>query len=92
MIIVNHKLRIRIVLDEQQVFPEDPGQGTPDLVEKLDATGRVIHTATFNCATSEGELDCGEYHLTDPEWDWLNAQADAVDKWWESRPAHLKSV
>lgn len=42
---------LKIVLDRSQVFPDDPGQGTPAMV--YSASGA---SATLWCAMSEGEL------------------------------------
>lgn len=66
--ILNGPSGVKIVLDSNQIFPDDPGQGTPALVVKGE------FTSTYNCASSEGELDCGAYRLTDAELDWLQSE------------------
>jgi hypothetical protein len=64
---------IRLELDHTQIFPDDPGNGTPALVIKGE------YTATFHCALNEGELDCGGYQLDDREMRWLEEQEILVD-------------
>ena len=66
---------LKIVLDSAQIFPADPGLGCPALVE----LGK--HSASFNCALNEGELDCGEVILTPTQIGWLNNKVDFVDNW-----------
>ena len=61
---------IRIVLDSRQVFPDDPGAGTPALVH----VGK--NTATYWCALDTKEVD---YHdLDNAQYRWLYNQFDAV--------------
>jgi hypothetical protein len=67
-----------LVLDSAQIFPDDPGQGTPAMVHK----GR--YDATFWCALDTGELDCGGYELSDSERLWLEAQEPAVSEFMEA--------
>lgn len=65
---------IRLELDHTQIFPDDPGAGTPALVIKGD------YSATYHCALNEGELDCGGYQLNDEEVQWLEEQESLVDE------------
>jgi hypothetical protein len=60
-------------MDHTQIFPDDPGRGTPVLVIKGE------YTATYHCALNEGELDCGSYQLNTAEMKWLEAQEDLVE-------------
>lgn len=60
-------------LNAREVFPDDPGQGTPVIVEFKDGV------STFNCAQSEGEVE--GYDLTSKQVDWLNDMEYAVDVW-----------
>lgn len=61
--------RLTVRLDRGQVFPDDPGNGTPALVE---APG---YCSTYWCACGEGELlgneDGGTLRLTAAELRWL---------------------
>lgn len=41
---------LRLELDAGQIFPEDPGQGTPVLVVLANGD-----SGTYGCVTSEGE-------------------------------------
>ena len=72
---------LRIDLDRSQVFPDDPGQGTPAIVSRR--IGSTEYTATFWCALGEGELESKNgvpYALTEQEQDWLDASRVAVDE------------
>ncbi len=76
-IIKNQSLGLKIILDEKEIFPSDPGMGTPVIMEKtLDYKS---YTATWNCGTSEGELD--DYSLTDEEIEWFLSKAEQVENW-----------
>lgn len=72
-----HHGRIRLVLDLDQVIPDDPGAGTPAVVESVDGKS----SGTYWCACDTGELICGDRYLelTKCELDWLNRQ-DVVDQ------------
>jgi hypothetical protein len=65
---------IRILLDASEIFPDDPGQGTPALVQLFGATG------TYWCVSAEGELLEGgtTRRLTPEQCRWLNDQEDVV--------------
>lgn len=76
---------LRIELDASQVFPDDPGQGTPVLVVQMSGK-RVYATGTYNCVSDTGVLECaqdshGEFILSTPKLNWINAQYNIVDKW-----------
>ena len=62
---------IRIELDASQVFPADPGAGTPAMVYM------ARESATYWCALDTGELDGRK--LRQPELDWLESQIDTVE-------------
>jgi hypothetical protein len=62
---------IRIVLDSNEIYPSDPGAGTPAMVY----LGR--HSGTYWCVSDTGELDCGEKELTASQLNWL--QSDKVE-------------
>ena len=70
---------ITLTLDVTQVFPDDPGRGTPAIVE---VPGRG--TATYDCAVGEGEVDGGKgtYALTGAQLAWLDKQQQYVDEVW----------
>lgn len=51
----------RLELDRAQVFPDDPGQGTPAMVY-----GPRGESATFQCALCEGEADAGAGYVAIP--------------------------
>jgi hypothetical protein len=60
---------LTLVLDKSQVFPNDPGQGTPAMVYHKNGS-----CATFWCACGEGQLmsDKGDYKLSDRQLEWLD--------------------
>lgn len=69
---------LTVVLDSREIFPDDPGQGTPAMVN-LDSRKA---SATFNCAWNEGTLsrdDGGEVPLTISQSRWLDEIGDEVD-------------
>ena len=65
---------LMILLRTDEIFPEDPGMGTPAVVEDADG-----NTATFDCASGERELDGAP--LSDEQIEWLDKQAGFVDSW-----------
>lgn len=68
---------IRIELDSEEIYPDDPGQGTPAMVYKGNAS------ATFWCAESEGELEGDRSNMVElsaAQKRWLTEQQPIVDK------------
>ena len=68
---------IRIVLDSREIVPNDPGAGTPAMVYV------GAHSGTFWCALDTGEIDGGDYTLSDRQFRWLDDQFDSVDAFME---------
>lgn len=66
---------IKVECDEGEIFPSDPGQGTPVLVVLGNG-----ETATWNCALSEGETVDGT-KFTEEQFTWLNTIVKQVDAW-----------
>ena len=68
----------RIDLDRSQVFPDDPGAGTPAIV--TDRTGE--YSSTFWCALDTGELlgDWGDLELPQRVLHWLDDSHAAVEE------------
>jgi len=64
---------IKIELDADEIFPNDPGQGTPILVNLYEGT------ASYNCAVSENEVDGIE--LEQIQIEWLNKLEYQIDTW-----------
>ncbi|MFA5234739.1 MAG: hypothetical protein WC390_10100 [Sulfurimonas sp.] len=68
---------IKVQLDRSQIFPDDPGQGTPAIVVLKNAS------STYNCACGEGELfcddHCGVIQLTDAQLEWLGRIEDEIE-------------
>lgn len=70
---------IQLVLDVHEVHPDDPGAGCPALVQLGD------QTASYECATNEGELTDHEghvYKLSKMQLNWLDSQQKYVDEVW----------
>jgi len=65
---------IWVELDVNEIYPNNPGQGTPVLV--CLKTGE---TGTWNCVTSEGEVD--GVLLTDEQRTWLESITNSVEAW-----------
>jgi hypothetical protein len=69
---------IRIELDSAEIFPDDPGQGTPAMVYVGEGDQ---HSGTYWAALNEGELICGrsgDYQLNASQHNWLAAQEETV--------------
>lgn len=73
---------IELVLDVHEVYPDDPGRGCPALVKTY---GNRPATASYECATNEGELmeeNGGTYKLSKMQLNWLDKQQCYVDEVW----------
>jgi hypothetical protein len=74
---------LKLVLEQDQCFPENPGLGTPAMVYLTNEDGES--SATYWCAADTGEVD--GYTLTERQAKWLNSKAkkveEYVDKWYE---------
>lgn len=68
---------IKIELDADEIYSNDPGMGTPILVSVADDGERFI--ASYNCAVGENEVD--GVKLTDEQIEWLNDLDYALDTW-----------
>jgi len=70
-----HKHGLRVDFDATEIFPEDPGAGTPVMVWTCG------NSATYNCARHEGEVDT--VRLTQQQIDWLWSIEEDVWDWME---------
>jgi hypothetical protein len=68
---------LTLVLDSREIYPDDPGQGTPAMVHCQG------YDATYWCALDTGELDCGAFQLTGTQQMWLQGQEDTVAEFME---------
>src|SRR3990167_6895428 len=75
---------LMIVLDASQIFPDDPGNGTPALVVRPFGKG----TSTFWCANDTGEIDGEE--MTGAQKVWLDSCEEAVNQWVDLRSAAIR--
>lgn len=68
---------IRVELDTREVFPDDPGAGTPALVCLRNAT------ASYTCAADMGEVEEADGEvitLTDAQCRWLHEIGEQIDQ------------
>jgi len=70
---------LQLVLDRSEVCEEDPGAGTPAMVQ-LRVQGQ-LYASTYWCATDTGELlgDRGQVELTPRQLQWLDQQDDFLN-------------
>lgn len=74
-------LGLVITLDSKEIYPNDPGQGTPAMVALMSANGKCeLDNGTFYCAVETGELSYNQTQLSDEQNAWLELQREAVDK------------
>lgn len=67
---------LRVVLDRNEVYPDDPGHGTPALVVLGTAS------ASYWCVLDQGEIDgpgC-PVSLSDKQRGWLDSVEEHVDE------------
>lgn len=69
--------RLTLELDKNEVFPEDPGQGTPAMIY-LYKNNRLIASGTFDCVLDTGMVE--DEKLTKKEINWLDSQSDLVNE------------
>ena len=74
---------LKVVLEQDQCFPKDPGLGTPAMVYLKTRTETV--SATFYCVDDNGDVE-GHY-LNQKQLVWLQSQSDfineTVDNWYD---------
>lgn len=69
------KYGCRVELDTDEVYPDDPGQGTPAMVYYRDGS------ATYWCAVGEGEVDGKEFIRLPPRvLEWLESLENEIDE------------
>ena len=76
---------IKLELDSAEIYPDDPGQGTPAMVEYKGGVG------TLNCVEGEGYVDGGRKgDISVPQecMDWLASDKvqDEVEAMYEAGP------
>jgi hypothetical protein len=71
---------LTVELDRREMFPEDPGQGTPAMVILQSVSGkRVIDCGTLNCALGSSELSDKGTVLTPEQLEWLQSLETEVE-------------
>lgn len=71
--------RLRVELDTEQVFPDDPGNGTPAMVFLPFGRGCSTYWCAREVGTVDGGQRGGEIPLTDAQCEWLWSIEDAVE-------------
>lgn len=74
---------LSLELDAGQIFPDDPGQGTPALC----VLGK--NTGTFWCSHDNAEVD--DVALSDRQSEWLADLYDEVDAWLTFHTRRIKA-
>ncbi len=69
---------VQIELDKDQVFPDDPGNGTPAIVRYCG------HTATYWCAWDTMEVDGVD--LPPRVWEWLDSKDTEINEFLYGTP------
>lgn len=74
-----HNREWALTLDPSQIFPDDPGQGAPLLVEGPDGI-----YGTYYCAIEMGE--CGGEIVPESVYAWLDSQevTDTIVGFWNA--------
>lgn len=72
---------LSLILDSKEIYPDDPGNGTPQLLRlRIDGTDAY---GTLNCAWHENEVD--GYRLNDAQINWIDSIICEADKWLEAK-------
>ncbi len=85
--------RLQLVLDSSQIFPDDPGNGTPAMVYRMGRGVSIAESATFWCAQGEDALsdDSGiDQPLRPEESKWLASVECHVDAMFAESEAATK--
>ena len=64
-----------VKLDAGEIYPADPGNGTPVMVHLPFGHG----SATYWCACGEGDIE--GMALTQQQFDWLQSLDNAITQW-----------
>jgi len=74
--------RLLVQLDKSQVFPDDPGQGTPAMIRCFE------YHATYWCGVDNGLYDSedNQLDLTPEEIDWLQSIEPTIIEFLYPRP------
>lgn len=67
-----------VELDPTEVFPNDPGQGTPVMVYWPEKG----LSGTFFCVLDSGMID--DYPLSERRLEWLSSLEEEVAEWFDS--------
>ena len=73
-----------VKLDASEVYPDDPGNGTPAMVHLPFGRGQ----ATYWCACGEGDIEGTE--LTQEQFEWLESLENAITQWLDSITAAMQ--
>lgn len=77
---------LNIIMDPNEIYPDDPGQGQPVRVETIDER----YSSSWNAAMYEGELlGSGDNvkRLNRQQMKWLEEKEAEVNKWMKDNKA-----
>ena len=74
--ITYEKGNVKLVLQQDECFPDEPGQGTPAMVY-LRIHGEVV-SSTYWCCMDEGDIE--GYTLSESIMEWLETRRKQVDR------------
>ena len=75
--ITYEKGNVKLVLQQDECFPDEPGQGTPAMVY-LRIHGEVV-SSTYWCCMDEGDIE--GYTLSESIMEWLETRRKQVDRY-----------
>lgn len=78
---------LRLVLNAREIFPDNPGEGTPRLIEYQG------DTMTFDCALDNitDLIGASVYEQAEFAYDWLISVRDEADAWLDYHSALVKA-
>ena len=74
-----HGYKLKVELDRSQVFPTNPGRGTPAVVTVIAPNGSEIDSGTLDYVLSE-QRTVGGYSLTPDQIVWLDSVQMIADR------------
>lgn len=64
-VITNYKINLKVVLDQSEIFPDNPGDGTPEMVYLLRGV-KDVGSSTLECALGTGEVQLYKEDYAEP--------------------------
>ncbi len=80
---------IVLVLDASEIYPEDPGNGTPAMVYLCRGLREDDCSSTYWCCQGEGEVE--HLQLTRAQTEWIDKIEPVVDAFYAAFPDGVHS-